>query len=302
MDIRGLAYIRIEATDINAWKNFATDILGMMIAPGISQDNRVYLKMDEYSYRYCIVAGTEDQFVCAGWEVPGREGFEQAQQQLESAGIAFEIGSTAQAKERNVPAFIHFKDPAGHRVEVCYNPRLDYLPVISPVGVSGFETGYHGDMGLGHIAMATPCLEQSRQFYLEIMGFNQTDYMHFHFNPEPEDPGQGLHFLHCNNPRHHSLALFEDEKPHPGNLVHLMMEVQTMDDLGHFHDRIHTAQIKVVTNMGRHTNDRMVSTYVESPAGFALEYGFDGIQIDWSHYTPTESTKTSVWGHRWNEG
>jgi 3,4-dihydroxy-9,10-secoandrosta-1,3,5(10)-triene-9,17-dione 4,5-dioxygenase len=67
-------------------------------------------------------------------------------------------------------------------------------------------------------------------------------------------------------------------------------------------DRIHEAGTKVVTCMGRHTNDKMVSTYVESPAGFALEYGFDGVQIDWQDYTPTESSTTSHWGHRWNQG
>jgi len=302
MDIRGLAYIRIEATDTAQWREFGTSILGMMEAPGMNEGENLYLKMDEYSYRYCIVPGAENRFVCAGWEVPGIEAFEQAQAELKAAAVPFQQGTTEEAKERNVRNFIHFEDPAGHRVEVCYNPRLDYSPLISPVGVSAFETGYHGDMGLGHIAMATPALEESRKFYIELMGFGQTDYMHFHFNPEPGHPGQGLHFLHCNNPRHHSLALFEDDQAHPGNLVHLMMEVMSMDDLGHFHDRIHAAGTKIVTNMGRHTNDRMVSTYVESPAGFALEYGFDGVQIDWQNYTPTESSTTSVWGHRWNEG
>jgi 3,4-dihydroxy-9,10-secoandrosta-1,3,5(10)-triene-9,17-dione 4,5-dioxygenase len=170
------------------------------------------------------------------------------------------------------------------------------------VGLSGFETGYHGDMGLGHIAMATPCLEESHRFYTQLLGFGQTDYMHFYFNPEPGHPGQGLHFLHANNPRHHSLALYEDSEPHPGNLVHLMAEVPSLDDFGHFTDRIHEAGTRVVTGMGRHTNDKMVSTYVESPAGFALEYGFDGVQIDWQDYTPTESSTTSHWGHRWNQG
>lgn len=302
MDIRGLAYIRIEATNTARWREFGTNILGMMIAPGMPEGDTLYLKMDEYAFRYAIEPGEQDRFICAGWEVPGSEAFAQALEELAAAGVNFEHGSPQEVAARNVRDFVFFSDPGGHRVELCYNPKLDYKPLISPVEVQAFETGYHGDMGLGHIAMATPCLAESRRFYLEVMGFGQTDYMHFHFNPEPGHPGQGLHFLHCNNPRHHSLALFEDDQPHPGNLVHLMMEVKTMDDLGHFHDRIHAAGTKVVTNMGRHTNDRMVSTYVESPAGFALEYGFDGVQIDWRNYTPTESATTSVWGHRWNEG
>jgi 3,4-dihydroxy-9,10-secoandrosta-1,3,5(10)-triene-9,17-dione 4,5-dioxygenase len=302
MDVRSLAYVRIESTDLDKWMDFGTNIVGMMKAPNMPDDGNVYLKMDAYPYRFCVFPGSEDRFDCAGWEVPGPEAFEQAIAELQAAGIEVNHGSAEEAAARKVRGFVHFKDPAGHRVELCYNMKLDYSPMISPVGIAEFETGYHGDMGLGHIAAATPCFEQSHEFYTKVMGFGQVDYMHFHFNPDPEDPGQGLHFLHANNPRHHSLALFQDQNPHPGNLVHMMVEVKTMDELGHFMDRIHASGTKVVTGMGRHTNDRMVSMYVESPAGFALEFGFDGVKVDWDNYTPTESAAPSVWGHRWNQG
>ena len=302
MDIRALAYIRIESTDISQWQTFGTKILGMMVAPGIEKDGHLYLKMDEYSYRYHVFPGNSDRFACAGWEVPALAGFEQAKAELDAAGIDYTEGTAEEAAERNVRGFIKLKDPAGHDLEICYNPRLDYEPLNSPVGLAAFETGYHGDMGLGHIAMATPCLQESHHFYTDVLGFGQTDYMHFYFDPTPGDPGQGLHFLHAKNPQHHSLALYEDSQPHPGDLVHLMAEVPSLDDFGHFMDRIHAAGTRVVTGMGRHTNDKMVSTYIESPAGFALEYGFDGAQIDWQNYTPTESSVTSHWGHRWNEG
>jgi 3,4-dihydroxy-9,10-secoandrosta-1,3,5(10)-triene-9,17-dione 4,5-dioxygenase len=302
MDIRALAYIRIESTDVEKWREFGTNILGMMVAPGMMSDGELYLKMDEYSYRYCILPGEQDRFLCAGWEVPGEAAFRQAQEELSAQGISWTEGSSEDARQRNVRGYICLQDPGGQQLEICYNPRLDYEPVVSAAGVSGFETGYHGDMGLGHIAMQTPCLEETHRFYTQVLGFGQTDYMHFHFNPEPADPGQGLHFLHANNPRHHSLALYEDSQSHPGNLVHLMAEVNSLDDFGRFLDRIHEAGTKVITAMGRHTNDKMVSAYVESPAGFALEYGFDGVQIDWQNYTPTESSTTSHWGHRWNQG
>lgn len=303
MDIRGLAYVRIESTDLAQWQTFGTEILGLMLAPEMPDDGNVYLKMDAYPYRFCIFSGEQDAFYCAGWEVPGKEAFEQAVEELADAGVDVHYGSEAECEARRVRGFVWFNDPAGQRVELCYNMKLDYLPLISPVGITEFETGYHGDMGLGHIAAQTPCLHESRDFYTQVMGFGQTDYMHFHFSPDPNDAGQGLHFLHCNNPRHHSLALFEDANAHPGNLVHLMIEVKTMDELGHFMDRVHQHDIKIVTNMGRHTNDRMVSVYVQTPAGFALEFGFDGVAIDdWDNYTPTESAKPSIWGHRWNQG
>mgnify|MGYP002682834864 CR=1 FL=1 len=174
--------------------------------------------------------------------------------------------------------------------------------LVSPVGVKAFVTGFNGTMGLGHIAAATPDLEASHRFFTEVMGFGQTDYLHLHFSPDPADPGQGLHFLHASNPRHHSLALFQSKDPMPGDLVHLMVEVPDLDTLGGFMDRVHSNGVRVITCLGRHTNDRMVSIYVETPAGFALEYGFDGLQLDWSTYVPTFSKRESHWGHRWGQG
>jgi len=302
MDIRGLGYVIIESTDLAKWEHFATQVLGMMVAPSISQQDSLFLKMDEYSYRFQIVAAEQDRFRVAGWEVAGPEALQGAMRALDDAGISYTRGSRAEASARQLDDFIRFTAPGGLECEVFCHMKLDYLPLVSAVGVKGFVTGYHGSMGLGHIAVATPELDVSRDFFIRVMGFGQTDYMHFHFSAEPGDPGQGLHFLHCNNPRHHSLALFQDANPHPGNLVHLMVEVEDLDTLGRMMDRVHEHDVRIVTNFGRHTNDRMVSIYVESPAGFALEYGFDGVQIDWSRYTPTVSARTSHWGHRWGQG
>ena len=144
MDIRALAYIRIEATELAPWRDFGTGVLGMMEAPGISGKDRLYLKMDAYSYRYLVYRGQQDAFSCAGWEVAGRSGFETALAGLDAAGIAYKEGDAAEAAERNVAGFASLEDPGGQGLEICYNPRLDYAPLISSVGVTGFETGYHG--------------------------------------------------------------------------------------------------------------------------------------------------------------
>lgn len=302
MDIRGLGYVIIESTDLAKWEHFGTQVMGLMKAPGMPDDGNLYLKMDEYPYRFMVVPSDQDRFSAPAWEVAGPQQFQQALEELTAAGVSYQAGSQDEADTRRVREFVRFTAPGGLDCELFYYMKLDYVPLVSPVGVKNFVTGYHGDMGLGHLAVPTPDIEASHKFFTEVMGFGQTDYMHFHFNPEPGDPGQGLHFLHCNNPRHHSLALFQDANPHPGNLVHMMVEVEDLDTLGHMMDRVHQHEVKIVTNFGRHTNDRMVSIYVESPAGFAMEYGFGGVQVDWDDYTPTESAIPSTWGHRWGQG
>ncbi|MFM7783944.1 MAG: hypothetical protein ACKPE6_04765, partial [Gammaproteobacteria bacterium] len=91
-----------------------------------------------------------------GREVPGPAAFAQASRELEAAGITVRHASAEEAAARRVRAFLAFTAPGGLDCEIFHGQSLDYLPLASPVGVPRFVTGYHGDMGLGHIAAATP--------------------------------------------------------------------------------------------------------------------------------------------------
>ena len=152
-------------------------------------------------------------------------------------------------------------------------------------------------MGFGHAVLPAGKLEETHAFYRDVLGFGDTDRMHFKFTEDPNDPGQGLRFMHVNNPRHHSLALYEDAN-NPVGCVHLMVEVKDTDEVGYCLDRVEAAGIPMVSTLGRHTNDRMLSFYMATPSGFAMEFGTDGLQMDWEGYTPTVSTLPSIWGHK----
>ncbi len=260
-----------------------------------------FIRMDDFACRFIISKSSENRFKLAGWQLRDEQEYRQALLELTHQGVEFAPGCAREANLRQVDDFVTVQAPGGIELELCHTPMLDYQPLQSPAGVKEFITGQFGDMGLGHIAVATPDLPASYDFFVSVLGFELTDYMHFYFNQEdPEHPGQGLRFLHCNNPRHHSIALFESDQPADGNLVHLMVEVADMDELGLMMDRVRQHEINVVTPLGRHTNDQMVSTYVESPSGFAIEIGFGGLQCDWTRFTPTRSAKPSVWGHFWD--
>jgi 3,4-dihydroxy-9,10-secoandrosta-1,3,5(10)-triene-9,17-dione 4,5-dioxygenase len=280
MNICALGYITLEATDIPRWEYFATRILGLEVAKELSSPDVLHLKMDDYLYRIRIVRGRHDRFLCAGWELPDEASFADAIAQLRFAGIAVEQMTDSQKRARQVRGCAGFVDPGGQDVEIFYGMPLDYKPLLSAAGVRRFVTGYRGDMGLGH-----------------IMGFGQTDYTNVQIGASTH----GLHFLHVNNPRHHSLALYQDHLPHPGNLIHLMLEVEDLDTVGLMMDRVRAHGVRVIADLGRHCNDQMVSAYVESPAGFAVEFGFGGAQLNWSTYLPTESARTSLWGHHWGD-
>lgn len=298
MEIKALGYVGIESTNPENWLDYATNVVGMMIAPSMPEDD-IFLKMDEYSWRIRIFNGPVDRLAIAGWELSCKTDFDQALQELKAFGIPFEQGSDDECASRRVKEFVRLTDPAGGTLELFYSMQLDYFRLQSAVGVSSFVTGYHGDMGLGHYVIPTSNFKETYEFYTKILGFGETDYMHFHFSGEPNDPGQGLHFLHVNNPRHHSLAIFDDPNPPAHGCVHLMFEVENINEVGYFIDRCKANEVAIVSSLGRHTNDLMLSVYAASPAGFAIEYGCDGVQLDWDNYKPTESSVPSLWGHSW---
>ena len=297
MNIRSLGYVFIESTDPQKWLEFGTEVVGLAHATQMPDDGNVYLKMDQRPFRFAIVKGNSDRLQFGGWELYDEAEFVAAQKTLSDAGVAFEKGSAAEAKQRRVREFIKLKDPSGNALELYWGADLDYSKFVSPVGISEFETGFNGDMGFGHMVLQAPKLKETHAFYKDVLGMGDTDYMHFHFNPDPNDPGQGLHFMHCNNARHHSLALFEAAGM-PGDCVHLMVEVKSIDEVGYALDRVNARQIPIVSTLGRHTNDQMISFYMATPAGFALEFGCEGLQMDWDNYTPTVSTLPSFWGHK----
>lgn len=300
MNIKALGYIVIEATDVAAWHTFLTRIVGFMPSPLMPQtDEKQFFKMDEYQWRICIEKSERNRLNIAGWELASKEEFDAAVQDLFNAGVAFEWLDKTACQERAVREAVRFTDPGGNVLELFYYMKLDYQRINSPANVKGFETGYHGDMGLGHFVLPTRHFNACFDFYKNVLGFGETDYMHFHFSPEPGDPGQGLHFMHVGNPRHHSLAIYQDPNPPEHNCIHLMFEVKDVDEVGYFIDRCKKNNINIVSSLGRHTNDLMLSVYVESPGGFAIEFGCEGVQLEWENYKPTESAVPSLWGHDW---
>src|SRR5258708_38596021 len=97
-------------------------------------------------------------------------------------------------------------------------------------------------------------------------------------------------------PRPPSLA--PARSPAPAGIVHLMIEVATLDDVGRCMDRCARRGAKASATLGRHANDLMVSFYVATPGGFDIEYGTDGRLVDDATWVSRETTSVSLWGHR----
>lgn len=280
MEIRALGYIAIGAVDLQAWSDFGGQVLGMMTDTVASGD--LLLRADDRPYRIRVRPSDTEQLDAVGWEVAGGVALDVAAEELEKAGTAVRH-DPALAKERRVTDLIAFDAPDGIHHELFWGAELDYLPFMSPAGVSGFVTG---GLGLGHVVLATDALDDARRFYVDVLGFRLSDTMTL--------GGTRVVFLHCNG-RHHSLALGEGRSPALG---HFMVEVAAIDDVGYALDRAVDHGVRIRQGLGRHTNDQMFSFYAATPSGFSVEYGWGGRVIDDATWIPTETSRGSYWGHR----
>lgn len=92
------------------------------------------------------------------------------------------------------------------------------------------------------------------------------------------------------------------EYPVPSGCVHVMVEVDSMTEVGRAHDRMTARQVPISATLGQHLNDRMTSFYMKTPSGFDLEFGCGGLQVDWERHSPFEFTRVSIWGHDFSAG
>lgn len=292
--IAGLGYVVIGATDLERWRRFGVEMLGM--AASDAGDGALYLKMDERHFRYLVVPHSADVFLASAWEVADQAMYDAARAAVEAAGHVVGIGTREQCRQRKVQAFFSCVDPSGNRLEIFWGPIGDFERFVSPIGVRGFVTG---DMGMGHVVLPAPNFEATRAFWLDVLDFALSDFVNY-------DMGAGqapvrINFLHCDNPREHSVALVE--MANPAACDHLLVEVETIDEVGRALYRAEDLQIPLQVTLGRHINDDMISFYAYSPAGFTVEYGAGGRRIeDWSKHKVFEATRGSHWGHRFVAG
>jgi 3,4-dihydroxy-9,10-secoandrosta-1,3,5(10)-triene-9,17-dione 4,5-dioxygenase len=289
--------MRIEATDMTAWREFGLKILGLVEGKG-ADPNSLYLKMDDFPARLVIVPGERDRLLVSGWESASAGGLQEIRDRLDGAGVPYKEGSAEELAERRVDELIRFEDPSGNTLEVFHGAALEHRRVVSPYG-HRFVTG---EQGLGHVVLSTSDDAAALHFYRDVLGFRLRDSMRLppQMVGRPADGRPAwLRFFGC-NPRHHSLAFLP--MPTPSGIVHLMIEVENSDDVGLCLDRAQRRKVPMSATLGRHVNDLMLSFYMKTPGGFDVEYGCEGRQVHDENWIARESTAVSLWGHDFTLG
>jgi len=238
--------------------------------------------MDDQAQRLIVSDEPGDTLAYIGWEVEEKDDLDSYAATIETAGYRVEQGTRALADRRYVDELIHFRDPAGHRIELVWKPERVTDPFIPGRPIDGFKTGPYG---MGHAVLYVNDVAPVVTFYRDVMGFGLSDYG---LEPIP------LYFFHVNG-RHHSFAIVGSDRK---GFHHFMVEYDNLDDVGQGYDLAQLESQRIAYTLGRHTNDFMTSFYAHTPSGFFVESGWGGRIIDPASWQAEETdVGPSFWGH-----
>ena len=282
-----LGYVHIEVKDVGAWNRFACEILGL---EAVGKSNGcARFRMDEHHHRLTLHEGERDDLTVAGWEVASEPALRAIARRFVDDGVDVVWGTAAEAHERGVQQFFTVRDPNGVANELYCGPSMQREPFRSPRGLEGFVAGR---LGMGHVVLCVDDYDASLRFYRDGLGLKISDFIDLQTG---EAQPTRVAFLHA-GPRHHSLALVHTRSPK--RLHHVMLQVQNVDDVGTTYDLCIDESVPIRSTLGRHTNDHMLSFYMESPSGFQVEFGHGGVEIDDETWDVAEYAAASIWGHR----
>lgn len=290
-EITQLGYLGISVSDAKAWEDLAQSVLGMQVEER-TREGTIYLRMDEYHHRVALHPDGQDEVAYIGWQVADEQALETVRARLEAAGVKVKAGTSSDLESRKVAALYKFEDPDGHPLEIACGQLVSERPFVPGRPISGFKTG---PLGMGHVVLRSSDLKKSIAFYRDVLGLSITDYIDASEQFQVA-PGQGLLvFFHC-NPRHHSLAL--GALPMPKRIHHFMVEVQSAEDVLQAYELCQERGGALMTTIGKHTNDHMISFYLRNPSGFGIEYGWNGRLVGGPEWVVQLHRRTSIWGHK----
>ena len=282
--VRSLGYVVLGCDDLDEWRSFASEVLGMQLVE--HTETALRFRMDEFGYRFQVELGAPEGVHTIGWGVTGADELTELIDRAEKYGypVTHHGDGSELARARNVIDVASFTDPDGLTIELFYALEQALTPFVSPVG-----TTFVADrqLGLGHVFQLVSNVEKYHELYRDVLGFTLSDFI-----------GPAA-FYHC-NPRHHSFAFVptaDDDRKRARGVGHIMLETTDLDAVGRAIDNMYAHGAKEKATLGKHTNDKMVSFYVETPSRTQIEYGTGGIMIDDATWTPTQYPSAHYWGH-----
>lgn len=286
MDIIGIGYLGFESPDLDAWREYAPQVLGLGLgtAPATDPDS-LYLRSDDRRHRITIHPGPIDRIAYIGWEARGRQAFGAAVARFLNAGVALEVGDASLRETRGVRELVRFRCPAGYQHELFYAQKWTPHSFVPGRRHGGFVAD---ERGVGHVVLMTPDYsDELERFFTELMGF--------HWYGAGAGKGRtGFFRARLNDSTSHDIAF--GHAPGMKGVQHIGLFVKNLRDLGETYDIVKQRGLQLQMTLGQHSQDPHLSFYHFSPSGFAVECIYE--MQPWHHDGfELNPERLSLWGH-----
>jgi 2,3-dihydroxybiphenyl 1,2-dioxygenase len=284
-----LGYLVLELPDPETVTPVLADVIGLV--PGEPAGDARTWRDDDRAQRIVVQQGPANDEVAVGFEAVDPSAFDATVARLQAIGVEVAEGRDDDCEARRVERLVRAAAPWGGDVEVVLGLAPATTPYASPLVPGGFLTE---GVGFGHVVIGTTAFDESVRLLTEGLGLEQSDWLETELAPGID---LEVRFFHC-NARHHTVALAKAPFELPQRLHHVMFEANSRDDVGAAFDRAWDAGLPIPNGLGRHDNDGMFSFYLQTPAGFQIEFGHGARVVgeDWDDNRRYD--RISAWGHQ----
>ncbi|HEX3796782.1 MAG TPA: VOC family protein [Acidimicrobiales bacterium] len=284
-----LGYLVIQVPEPESLTPVFSDIVGLVPGEPTSPGTLAW-RDDARAYRVIVEPGPANDAVTLGFEAADTDAFDSTVSRLSQAGFEV-VEDTGAAEDRLVARLARTTTPLGVDAEIVLALADAPSPFSSALVPGGFLTE---GVGFGHVVFATMAFDESATFLTEGLGFVQSDWLEMEIAPGIT---LEVRFYHC-NARHHTVALARAPFEMPQVLHHVMFEANERDDVGAAFDRLWASELGIPNGLGRHDNDGMFSFYLQTPAGFQIEFGHGARVITEGWDDNRAYDAISAWGHQ----
>ena len=240
--VRKIAHASYEMPDLDKQAEYYTDILGLTLTA--KDKDAVYLANTVDHHSVVLRKGDAAQCTRVGFQIGPNDDLNEFENQVKSHGV-----KTQRKKdpEPTIADMLTFEDPKGTQIEVFKRPEFSGQRFTAK-GVVPHK--------LGHVAFHCADVKAVARFYIDVLGFRESDWMADFFV-----------FLRC-GPDHHTINLMGTGS---NRHFHTAFEVRDWAHLQTACDFLSKNGYRMLWGPGRHGIGHNIFAYHRSPNGLITE-------------------------------
>ena len=251
MQLQDICYVRLGTSDLESADRFVRDVLGLELARQAAGIR--HYRSDERDHTLVYFGGDRGDHT-VGLQMRDIDALETAAAVLAGAGHEVLRGSADECEDRQVQAFVSFRAPGGHRIELVAarsGRRRSFRPPFDS-RITGFS----------HVGLCTTDAQSDERFWVDVLGARVSDRI---------GPAALLRIDQI----HHKIALFP--AAHSG-VQHINHQLAEIDDVMRAWYRLRRLKIPIVFGPGRHPTSGAVFLYFRGPDDMVFEYS-TGVRV-----------------------